>query len=123
MLPQIEEPYDPSVYPPFAVTVDLVVLTVGDHGLSVLAVRRGGAGGVGGGGGGGGGGGRRRSGLRCAPRTAGQLRRPRPRSEDASGVRRLSGARAADVPHSRRGRSAHTAGRRRRGVGGLVAGG
>jgi 8-oxo-dGTP diphosphatase len=43
MQPPVEEPYDPSAYPPFAVTVDLVVLTVGDHGLSVLAVRRGGA--------------------------------------------------------------------------------
>src|SRR5512139_369160 len=43
MHPAVEEPYDPSAYPPFAVTVDLVVLTVGDHGLSVLAVRRGGA--------------------------------------------------------------------------------
>ena len=43
MLPSVEEPYDPSAFPPFAVTVDLVVLTVGDHGLSVLAVRRGGA--------------------------------------------------------------------------------
>jgi 8-oxo-dGTP diphosphatase len=43
VLPPVEEPYDPSVYPPFAVTVDLVVLTVGDHGLGVLAVRRGGA--------------------------------------------------------------------------------
>ena len=42
-MPSVEEPYDPSAYPPFAVTVDLVVLTVGDHGLSVLAVRRGGA--------------------------------------------------------------------------------
>jgi 8-oxo-dGTP diphosphatase len=43
MQPSVEESYDPSAYPPFAVTVDLVVLTVGDHGLSVLAVRRGGA--------------------------------------------------------------------------------
>jgi 8-oxo-dGTP diphosphatase len=35
------EPYDAGAYPPFAVTVDLVVLTVRDHGLCVLAVRRG----------------------------------------------------------------------------------
>ena len=41
MLPQTEAVYDPSAYPPFAVTVDLVVLTVRDHGLCVLAVRRG----------------------------------------------------------------------------------
>ena len=33
--------YDPTDYPPFAVTVDLVVLTVAEQGLSVLAVRRG----------------------------------------------------------------------------------
>ncbi|WP_419998438.1 NUDIX hydrolase [Streptomyces boninensis] len=34
-------PYDPSAYPPFAVTVDLVVLTVRSHALCALAVRRG----------------------------------------------------------------------------------
>jgi 8-oxo-dGTP diphosphatase len=34
-------PYDPSVFPPFAVTVDLVVLTVRRHALCALAVRRG----------------------------------------------------------------------------------
>lgn len=34
-------PYDPSAYPPFAVTVDLVVLTVRRHELCALAVRRG----------------------------------------------------------------------------------
>ncbi|MEE1926635.1 NUDIX domain-containing protein [Streptomyces sp. TRM 70351] len=34
-------PYDPSAYPPFAVTVDLVVLTVRRHALCALAVRRG----------------------------------------------------------------------------------
>ncbi|WP_431784834.1 NUDIX hydrolase [Streptomyces chumphonensis] len=34
-------PYDPSAYPPFAVTVDLVVLTVRKHALCALAVRRG----------------------------------------------------------------------------------
>lgn len=34
-------PYDPSVFPPFAVSVDLVVLTVREHALSALAVRRG----------------------------------------------------------------------------------
>jgi 8-oxo-dGTP diphosphatase len=34
-------PYDPSAYPPFAVTVDLVVLTVRGNALSALAVRRG----------------------------------------------------------------------------------
>jgi 8-oxo-dGTP diphosphatase len=34
-------PYDPSAFPPFAVTVDLVVLTVRDHALSALVVRRG----------------------------------------------------------------------------------
>ncbi|MCC0095498.1 MULTISPECIES: NUDIX domain-containing protein [Streptomyces] len=34
-------PYDPSAYPPFAVTVDLVVLTVRRHALCALVVRRG----------------------------------------------------------------------------------
>lgn len=34
-------PYDPSAYPPFAVTVDLVVLTVRRHALCTLVVRRG----------------------------------------------------------------------------------
>ncbi|MGG8406032.1 NUDIX hydrolase [Streptomyces sp. 12297] len=34
-------PYDPSAYPPFAVTVDLVVLTVQRHALCALVVRRG----------------------------------------------------------------------------------
>jgi 8-oxo-dGTP diphosphatase len=34
--------YDPSAYPPFVVTVDLVVLTVRSGELSVLLVRRGG---------------------------------------------------------------------------------
>ncbi|MDK1475957.1 NUDIX hydrolase [Streptomyces sp. 549] len=34
-------PYDPSAFPPFAVTVDLVVLTVRRHELCALAVRRG----------------------------------------------------------------------------------
>jgi 8-oxo-dGTP diphosphatase len=34
-------PYDPSAFPPFAVTVDLVVLTVRRHELCTLAVRRG----------------------------------------------------------------------------------
>jgi 8-oxo-dGTP diphosphatase len=34
-------PYDPSAHPPFAVTVDLVVLTVRRHALCALAVRRG----------------------------------------------------------------------------------
>ncbi len=34
-------PYDPTSYPPFAVTVDLVVLTVRRHALCALAVRRG----------------------------------------------------------------------------------
>ncbi|GHJ40614.1 NUDIX domain-containing protein [Streptomyces sp. TS71-3] len=34
-------PYDPSAFPPFAVTVDLVVLTVQRHALCALAVRRG----------------------------------------------------------------------------------
>jgi 8-oxo-dGTP diphosphatase len=33
--------YDPSAYPPFAVTVDLVVLTVRDKRLQVLLVQRG----------------------------------------------------------------------------------
>ncbi|WP_370133351.1 NUDIX domain-containing protein [Streptacidiphilus sp. EB103A] len=33
--------YDPSAFPPFAVTVDLVVLTVRDHALCALMVRRG----------------------------------------------------------------------------------
>jgi len=34
-------PYDPSAFPPFAVTVDLVVLTVRHHDLCALVVRRG----------------------------------------------------------------------------------
>ncbi|AEW96958.1 MULTISPECIES: NUDIX hydrolase [Streptomycetaceae] len=34
-------PYDPSAHPPFAVTVDLVVLTVRRHALCALVVRRG----------------------------------------------------------------------------------
>jgi 8-oxo-dGTP diphosphatase len=34
-------PYDPSAFPPFAVTVDLVVLTVRHHTLCALTVRRG----------------------------------------------------------------------------------
>jgi 8-oxo-dGTP diphosphatase len=34
-------PYDPSAFPPFAVTVDLVVLTVRHHALCALMVRRG----------------------------------------------------------------------------------
>lgn len=34
-------PFDPSAFPPFAVTVDLVVLTVRRHSLCALAVRRG----------------------------------------------------------------------------------
>jgi len=34
-------PYDPSAFPPFAVTVDLVVLTVRRHALCALSVRRG----------------------------------------------------------------------------------
>ncbi|MCT2590618.1 NUDIX hydrolase [Streptomyces sp. N2-109] len=34
-------PYDPAAFPPFAVTVDLVVLTVRRHELCALAVRRG----------------------------------------------------------------------------------
>ncbi|OEU86009.1 DNA hydrolase [Streptomyces abyssalis] len=34
-------PYEPSAFPPFAVTVDLVVLTVRRHALCALAVRRG----------------------------------------------------------------------------------
>ncbi|WP_049563833.1 NUDIX hydrolase [Streptomyces sp. SBT349] len=34
-------PYDPSEFPPFAVTVDLVVLTVRQHALCALTVRRG----------------------------------------------------------------------------------
>ncbi|WP_420492838.1 NUDIX hydrolase [Kitasatospora camelliae] len=33
--------YDPSAFPPFAVTVDLVVLTVRDHALCALLVKRG----------------------------------------------------------------------------------
>jgi 8-oxo-dGTP diphosphatase len=33
--------YDPSAFPPFAVTVDLVALTVRDNALSALVVRRG----------------------------------------------------------------------------------
>ncbi|MFI8368113.1 NUDIX hydrolase [Streptomyces sp. NPDC085466] len=33
--------YDPSAFPPFAVTVDLVVLTVRSHALCTLVVRRG----------------------------------------------------------------------------------
>jgi 8-oxo-dGTP diphosphatase len=34
-------PYDPSAFPPFAVTVDLVVLTVRHHALCALSIRRG----------------------------------------------------------------------------------
>ncbi|WP_407697652.1 NUDIX domain-containing protein, partial [Streptomyces corynorhini] len=34
-------PYDPSAFPAFAVTVDLVVLTVRRHALCALVVRRG----------------------------------------------------------------------------------
>ncbi|MET8508459.1 NUDIX hydrolase [Streptomyces sp. NPDC004787] len=34
-------PYDPSAFPPFAVTVDLVVLTVRRHALCALIVKRG----------------------------------------------------------------------------------
>ncbi|MEU6756601.1 NUDIX domain-containing protein [Streptomyces sp. NPDC046685] len=34
-------PYDPSAFPPFAVTVDLVALTVRRHALCALVVRRG----------------------------------------------------------------------------------
>lgn len=34
-------PYDPSAFPPFAVTVDLVALTVRHHALCALTVRRG----------------------------------------------------------------------------------
>ncbi|MEV5970278.1 NUDIX domain-containing protein [Streptomyces sp. NPDC051921] len=34
-------PYDPSAFPPFAVTVDLVVLTVRRHALCALVVKRG----------------------------------------------------------------------------------
>ncbi|MFJ6694509.1 NUDIX hydrolase [Streptomyces sp. NPDC091272] len=34
-------PYDPSAFPPFAVTVDLAVLTVRRHALCALVVRRG----------------------------------------------------------------------------------
>lgn len=37
----IESSYDPSAFPPFAVTVDLVVLTVRDGRLCVLLVERG----------------------------------------------------------------------------------
>jgi len=33
--------YDPSAFPPFAVTVDMVLLTVREHALSVLLVERG----------------------------------------------------------------------------------
>jgi 8-oxo-dGTP diphosphatase len=39
----IPEGYDPSHYPAFAVTVDMVILTMVDGGLHVLLVRRGGA--------------------------------------------------------------------------------
>lgn len=35
------KPYDPRVFPPFAVTVDLVILTIRDRRLQVLLVRRG----------------------------------------------------------------------------------
>ncbi len=35
------EPYDPARFPPFAVTVDLVVLTIAEGALNVLLVRRG----------------------------------------------------------------------------------
>ena len=36
------EGYDPSAYPPFAVTVDIVILTLVDQRLSTLLIRRGG---------------------------------------------------------------------------------
>jgi 8-oxo-dGTP diphosphatase len=37
----LPEPYDPSRFPPFAVTVDVVILTMSDGALHVLLVRRG----------------------------------------------------------------------------------
>jgi 8-oxo-dGTP diphosphatase len=37
----MSEPYDPGRFPPFAVTVDLVVLTIADGELKALLVRRG----------------------------------------------------------------------------------
>ena len=40
-MPAIPPPgYDPSAFPPFAVTVDIVVLTIRDRELQVLLVRR-----------------------------------------------------------------------------------
>jgi 8-oxo-dGTP diphosphatase len=41
MTPRVEESYDPSQFPPFAVTVDVVILTMDDGRLHVLLVRRG----------------------------------------------------------------------------------
>lgn len=37
----VAEPYDPRDFPPFAVTVDIVILTVRDRRLQVVAIRRG----------------------------------------------------------------------------------
>jgi 8-oxo-dGTP diphosphatase len=37
----LPEPYDPARFPPFAVTVDVVILTMSDGSLHVLLVRRG----------------------------------------------------------------------------------
>jgi 8-oxo-dGTP diphosphatase len=37
----VPEPYDPSRFPPFAVTVDVVILTMSEAALQVLLVRRG----------------------------------------------------------------------------------
>jgi 8-oxo-dGTP diphosphatase len=39
--PRVPADYDPSEFPPFAVTVDVVILTVSDGRLQVLLVRRG----------------------------------------------------------------------------------
>ncbi len=39
----VPEDYDPARYPPFAVTVDVVILTMSEGALHVLLVRRGGA--------------------------------------------------------------------------------
>src|SRR5262245_10508674 len=39
--PRVPEGYDPAAYPPFAVTVDVAVLTLSERRLHVLLVERG----------------------------------------------------------------------------------
>lgn len=67
-------PYDPSTFPPFAVTVDLVVLTVRRHALCALVVRRGKH--------------RSRAGGRCPAVSSGPTRISGPRRRVSSSRRR-----------------------------------